>query len=1117
MFSWFEQLQLRTKLGVGFGIIIALMLLGSCVGVAGHLRTVAAVEEFLVRDDRIDDLTLASTGALGNARRYEKEFLLKRQLYPFQEAKSRYATMVASQIKMVRDNMGVIRQLSDDADIAARSRAIERITRVYEAGFLHVVELYGRLGRAELGQEGALRRTAQAMEIMLVLDGASERLRADLLALRAQKKDFLMRNGSGYVAGFASAAASFRADLAHSALSAQHKERLRALTDQFASQFDAYAATLEEIDMASQSYLLAVNEAEPQLDQLHMKADGLVERTRATIHDVARLTATAIIGGGIAALLLGVLVASFIVRSASASILACLRFAPRLAAGDWSARLPPSGGKNEFAVLAKALNSMADDMQHAHAREQQHVAELVSLNRTLHMLSRCSDAQAGATGEAKLLQSICQCTVVTGSYALAWIALKDDQDGAAVALAACFPVPAESAWEQDGLWRSLPTAAVLQASSILLRDVGMPGEATDGRPGSCIALPLRHRGQLLGALCICSDAAGAFFDDEVRLLQELADNLTLGMLHLRDGLKRAETEQAMAYQASHDPVTGLPNRMLFCDRLRQAALNAGRSDQPLAVVVLGLDRFKATAESLGHELGNDMLRHVGRCLAAALRDCDIMARLSDDSFAIVIAGLRTAEDAMPVALKLLACAMEPLKLDGGPLATCASIGISVYPRDGDDSNQLLRNATAALASAQARGGRQCRYYAPDMNERIGLMYAMERDLRVALAEQQLRVYYQPKVNLASGEIVGAEALVRWQHPLRGMVSPAEFIPLAESTDLIYPLGEWVIRDVCRQQRAWLDAAMDVPPVAVNLSSLQFRQKNLLDVIRDALASYQLEGRYLQMEITESSLMDDLDEAVATLRQLKELGIELSLDDFGTGHSSLSRLRRLPIDHLKIDQSFVGNLTLDPADAAVCRAIIDLAHCLHMHVIAEGVETEGQAKFLRDNHCDDMQGYYFSRPVPAKDYAWLLMENTMLDVPVQPAHQQRTLLLVDDESNILSALKRTLRRDGYRILTAGSAREGLELLALHEVQVVLSDQRMGEMNGTEFLSRVRDLYPDTMRIVLSGYTDLNSITDAINRGSIYKFLTKPWDDTVLRDTVREAFRRYEIAEQKLVAA
>ena len=314
----------------------------------------------------------------------------------------------------------------------------------------------------------------------------------------------------------------------------------------------------------------------------------------------------------------------------------------------------------------------------------------------------------------------------------------------------------------------------------------------------------------------------------------------------------------------------------------------------------------------------------------------------------------------------------------------------------------------------------------------------------------------------------------------------------------------MINQTCRQIRVWLDAGLAVPTIAVNLSPRQFRQEHLARTIVRALNAYELEAKYLEFEITESAAMHDLEATLAILRELKGLGLKLSLDDFGTGYSSLAYLKRFPIDHLKIDRAFVRDLTSDPDDAAICLAIINLAHSLKLIVIAEGVESEAQMNYLRRHGCDDIQGYFFSRPVPAVEFARLLGEWAPLASDV-PEEARPTLLIVDDEVGMISALQRLLRREGYRILTAGSAQEGFELLATHDVQVILSDQRMPQMSGTEFLSRVRDLYPDTIRIILSGYTDLDTVTGAVNRGAIYKFLTKPWDDDQLRDQLREAFR------------
>jgi EAL domain-containing protein (putative c-di-GMP-specific phosphodiesterase class I)/ActR/RegA family two-component response regulator len=324
---------------------------------------------------------------------------------------------------------------------------------------------------------------------------------------------------------------------------------------------------------------------------------------------------------------------------------------------------------------------------------------------------------------------------------------------------------------------------------------------------------------------------------------------------------------------------------------------------------------------------------------------------------------------------------------------------------------------------------------------------------------------------------------------------------------VLPLGAWAIGNVCAQMRRWLDEGLSVPTVAVNLSPRQFHQKDLVQVVRQALAANRLEARLLELEITENAVMHDVEAAIAILGELKQVGVSIALDDFGTGYSSLSYLKRFPIDHLKIDRSFVADITSSPDDAAICNAVIALAHNMNITVIAEGVETEGQMLYLRRRHCDEMQGFYFSKGVAADAFGQLLAANRKMALPQdQP---QRTLLILDDEVNIVRALVRTLRPDGYKVLTAHTAAEALELLAVNEVQVVMSDQRMPEMSGTEFLARVKDLYPDALRIILSGYTDLESVVDAINRGAIYRFFTKPWDDELLRRCVSDAFRHQQL--------
>lgn len=988
MLTWFERLRLRTQLILGFGALVGLMLLGGSLALLGHGRTLATAEDFLDGEHRMAALSLESSAAMGKARRYEKEFLLKRQVFSYEEAKARYATLVSSQLVLVREHMASIRSLTRNSDVQTETRAIEDITYKYEAGFLHVVELYGRLGRTNDGLEGQFRARAHELEALL-LQGDPERLRTDLLSLRRYEKDFIMRGWDRSADAFDASAEQFKADLTQASLPKARKTELLGLLAQYHSLFQAYVAASDDIDAATLDYLEAVHQVEPLLEQLHAQAETAVAATRGTMREQGRATTLMVVGVGLLIVLLGLLVAAFIVRNTNRSVAACVNFARRLANGDRAVRLPVSGGHNEFAILSTALNSMADAMQEAFQRDAVRAAELTRLNRTLHMLSRCNEALIKAESEADLVEVICRQIIDNGDYRLAWVGFPRDDAGKSVQAAAFAGVDEAEAyvaglgltWSKGSPRNGMGGLAIAEGRLVVVHDVACEPIFEPWREATLkcgfvagIALPLKDKTTVLGALSIYSSNTLSFDAEEVKLLQELAEDLAFGIVSLREAERRKAAERALDYQANFDTVTGLPNLNLFSDRLQQAVAQASRTASQMAVLVLSLDRFKTIKDGLGYQAGNAILQHVGQSLAANLRDGDTVAYLSNNEFALAINNLATAAEVAPVALKLLAAVLEPMTLDGCNLYTSASVGISLYPKDGAEAHTLLQNANAAMSSARAMGGNLFRFYAAEMNERISAHFAMESELRRALAQDELCVYFQPRVNLASGAISGAEALVRWQHPERGLVFPSDFIPLAEETGLIHSLGEWVIKNVCRQQRIWLDAGLPVPPVAVNLSALQFRQANLASVILQALAASQLDARYIEMEITESALMDNVDEVVATLKQLRAAGIKLSLDDFGTGHSSLSRLRRLPINHLKIDQSFVRNLTLNPEDAAVCLSIINLAHNLHLTVIAEGVESEGQAAYLRQHDCDEMQGYYFSRPLPGRDFEQLLRQH-----------------------------------------------------------------------------------------------------------------------------------------------
>jgi EAL domain-containing protein (putative c-di-GMP-specific phosphodiesterase class I)/FixJ family two-component response regulator len=388
---------------------------------------------------------------------------------------------------------------------------------------------------------------------------------------------------------------------------------------------------------------------------------------------------------------------------------------------------------------------------------------------------------------------------------------------------------------------------------------------------------------------------------------------------------------------------------------------------------------------------------------------------------------------------------------------------------------------------------------------------LEPELREALANGRLRLDFQPQADLRTGRVVGFEALARWDDSPLGPVPPSRFIAAAEQSDLALALGRWALLAACRQLAEWSRQGHREVRVSVNLSGRHFTAEGMVEQVNEALAASGADPRRLQIEITENTLIGNLDRAVGTMRRLAALGVQFALDDFGTGYSSLTYLRRFPIHEVKIDRSFVAEMTERTEDAVIVRTIIAMAHALGTRVVAEGVETEAQLAALRRARCDIAQGFLVARPAPAAELdALLAAPRALAELP--GAGGERTLLVVDDEPNIASSLRRLLRGDGYRILTAHGAAEGFELLARNEVGVIISDQRMPAMCGTEFLSRVKDMYPGTLRMVLSGFTDLESVTGAINEGAIFKFLTKPWEDDAIRATVRDAFERHELLRE-----
>lgn len=474
-----------------------------------------------------------------------------------------------------------------------------------------------------------------------------------------------------------------------------------------------------------------------------------------------------------------------------------------------------------------------------------------------------------------------------------------------------------------------------------------------------------------------------------RTVSAVCDSAGKPLYHVRvmvDITERKQAEEKLVHLAHYDALTGLPNRVLFHDRLRQAMAQAQRHNSVAGVMFIDLDRFKIANDTLGHAAGDALLKAVAARLNECLRSGDTVARLSGDEFSLILGNLRCNEDASRVARKVLDTLARPFSLQGHDFYVTASVGISMYPADGDSSQELLKNADTAMYRAKDTGRNNFQFYAAEMNTRTLQRLEMENGLRKAVERREFLLHYQPKVDLTDGSITGFEALLRWQRPANEkhenarLVSPAEFVPLLEETGLIVPVGEWLIDAACAQIAEWRRARLELRPIAINLSARQFTDKNLAATIKRALEVHFVESYLLELEITESSLMNNTEDAIATLKYLKALGLHISIDDFGTGYSSLSYLKRFPLDALKVDRSFVRDITTDSDDAAITRAIISMAHSLGLKVIAEGVETEAQLAFLAAHGCEQMQGYYFSKPVPASECAVMLRDQRRMALP-----------------------------------------------------------------------------------------------------------------------------------------
>lgn len=442
---------------------------------------------------------------------------------------------------------------------------------------------------------------------------------------------------------------------------------------------------------------------------------------------------------------------------------------------------------------------------------------------------------------------------------------------------------------------------------------------------------------------------------------------------LRYAIERKRIQEGLSYLAQYDSLTGLANRNLFRERLGRALIRADRNKSLVALMFIDLDRFKNINDTLGHDAGDKLLIEVSKRLEKCTRDGDTVARLGGDEFTVILEDINHVDDAANVARKILVALEPAIKLDEHEVFMTPSIGVTIYPVDDTSENNLLKNADTAMYRAKERGRNGFQFYTAGMNTRTIERLELEAGLRRALKNDEFVLYYQPKIAIDNRQIIGAEALIRWQHKKLGLIPPMEFIPIAEETGLIVPIGEWVIQTACKQVASWQEAGFSGLRMAVNISARQFRDSDIVKVVLDAVIQTNINPRDLEVEITESMLMEDTSVNIAALKELKDNGVHISIDDFGTGYSSLSYLKRFNIDALKIDKSFVRDITTDSDDAAIASAIIALGQSLRLIVVAEGVETEDQLVFLKTQGCHEAQGYLFSRPLTAANFIQLLQE------------------------------------------------------------------------------------------------------------------------------------------------
>lgn len=722
-------------------------------------------------------------------------------------------------------------------------------------------------------------------------------------------------------------------------------------------------------------------------------------------------------------------------------------------------------------------------------------------DRLLAMLGGIVRAAVRADSPDRLCREVCRISVECGLFTGAWIGFVAPSRGKVRMLAGNGPdgsiVPSPPEYELARLVHA-------QGEICVYRDLSaLPAELHDAlaRRGvvSVAGLPLREAEKIAGVFMLYAGEDDCFDAPTLSLLHDLSKDISFSLDHMIGEQRRLATESKLHYMAFYDAQTGLPNRAHLDERLPSFA------EGGLALLDIRLQRLDRALHLFGRLAMDDILQTLSGRLEDK-RGNGFLAQLGMDEFALALPKLTDPAAVEAAARELVAVIEAPVRVGEREVFLSARVGAAIFPMHGEDVSHLLQCARAA-ADPIGNGG-SFRMYSRNLDRVLEQRARTEAELHRALERGEFRLRYQPQLSLRTGWMVGVEALLQWQHPRRGLVGPGEFVPLLEECGLMPAVGAWALREACRQAKAW--QAMGLLPLrmGVNLSALQFRLAEIVDVVRDALVEAGLEPAYLELELTESLILENVEQTIHAMHELKNLGVSLSLDDFGTGYSSLSYLRRYPVDRIKIDQSFIRDMVVHAGSAALVRSILAMAHNLGLQTIAEGVETIEQFEYLRKQLCDEMQGFLFSRAVPAEEIACMLADGRSL-LSDEAIAAGPGVLLIDPDANILDMLCQVLTPGGWRVLTAQSAGEAFALLAANNIGVVASGLDCADGTEQAFLQRVRDMYPETERVLLAGDVDARAVIDAVNAGEVYRVLAKPVVPAQFQTCIRDAYRRHEM--------